>query len=74
MVPKFTGFAYFQSGKEGAELACEDLGITDFSYVGTTTADIQGQAQVLQNLIPQKPDVVAAAIMDKDALLPALKN
>ena len=74
MVPKFTGFAYFQSGKEGAELACKDLGITDFSYVGTTTADIQGEVQVLQNLIPQKPDVVAVAIMDKDALLPVLKE
>lgn len=74
MVPKFTGFAYFQSGKAGGELACQDLGVTDFSYVGTTTADVQGQAQVLQNLIPQKPDVVVAAIMDKDALLPALKK
>ncbi len=74
MVPKFSGINYFTSGKEGAELACQDLGITDFSYVGTTTADVQGQAQILQNLIPQKPDVVAAAIMDKDALLPALKK
>lgn len=74
MVPKFTGFAYFQSGKVGAELACTDLGVTDFSYVGTTTADVQGQAQVLQNLIPQKPDVVVAAIMDKDALLPVLQK
>ena len=72
MVPKFTGFAYFQAGKTGGELACEDLGVTDFSFVGTTTADISGQAQVLQNLIPQKPDVVVAAILDKDALLPAL--
>lgn len=72
MVPKFTGFAYFQASKVGGELACEDLGISDFSYVGTTTADIEGQAQVLQNLIPQKPDVVVAAILDKDALLPAL--
>jgi ABC-type sugar transport system substrate-binding protein len=74
MVPKFTGFAYFQSGKAGAELACKDLGVKDFSYTGTTTADIQGQVQVLQNLIPQKPDVVVAAIMDKDALLPVLKR
>ena len=74
MVPKFTGFAYFQSGKAGAEQACKELGVKDFSYVGTTTADIQGQAQVLQNLIPQKPDVVVAAIMDKDALLPALRK
>lgn len=72
MVPKFTGFAYFQAGKTGGELACKDLGVTDFSFVGTTTADISGQAQVLQNLIPQKPDVVVAAILDKDALLPAL--
>jgi ABC-type sugar transport system substrate-binding protein len=74
MVPKFTGFPYFVSAKAGGVMASKELGVTNFKYVGTTTADTQGEVQVLQNLVPQKPDVVVAAIMDKDALLPVCKR
>jgi rhamnose transport system substrate-binding protein len=73
MVPKFTGFIFFELAKAGGEQAVKELGAT-LTYVGTTTADVEGQVQVLQNLIPQKPDGIVTAALDINAPVPALKQ
>jgi rhamnose transport system substrate-binding protein len=44
------------------------------TYVGTTTADVEGQVQVLQNILPQKPDVIVTAALDINAPVPALRQ
>ena len=73
MVPKFTGFVFFELARAGAEKACEELGC-EFTYVGTTTADVEGQVQVFQNLVPQRPDVLVTAALDINAGVPVLKR
>jgi len=73
MVPKFTGFVFFELAREGAAKACEDLD-ADFTYIGTTTADIEGQVQVLQNLVAQRPGCVITAALDTNAPVPVLKR
>jgi rhamnose transport system substrate-binding protein len=73
MVPKFTGFIFFELAKAGGEQAVKELGAT-LTYVGTTTADVEGQVQVLQNLIPQKPDGIVTAALDINAPVPALRQ
>lgn len=73
LVPKFTGFIFFELARDGAQQACDELG-AEMTYIGTTTADIEGQVQVFQNLVPQKPDVIVTASLDINAPVPALKR
>ena len=70
-VPKFTGFVFFELARDGSQRACEEMGC-ELTYVGTTTADIEGQVQVYQNLIAQRPDVLVTAALDINAPVPAL--
>jgi rhamnose transport system substrate-binding protein len=72
-VPKFTGFVFFELARAGGEQACKELGAQQ-TYVGTTTADVEGQVQVLQNIVPQKPDVIVTAALDLNAPVPVLKQ
>ncbi len=72
-VPKFTGFVFFELAKDGGAQACKELG-AEQTYVGTTTADVEGQVQVLQNIIPQRPDGIVIAALDINAPVPVLKQ
>lgn len=72
-VPKFTGFVFFELARAGGEQACKELDAVQ-TYVGTTTADVEGQVQVLQNILPQKPDVIVTAALDLNAPVPVLKQ
>ena len=72
-VPKFTGFVFFELAKDGGQKACDELGAQQ-TYVGTTTADVEGQVQVLRNIVPQKPDGIVTAALDINAPVPVLKQ
>lgn len=72
-VPKFTGFVYFELAKGGGAKACKELGAEQI-YVGTTTADVEGQVQVFQNILPQHPDAVVTASLDINAPVPVLRR
>jgi rhamnose transport system substrate-binding protein len=72
-VPKFTGFVFFELARAGGEQACKELGAQQ-TDVGTTTADVEGQVSVLQNIVPQKPDVIVLAALDINAPVPTLKQ
>lgn len=72
-VPKFTGFVFFELARAGGEQACKELGAQQ-TYIGTTTADVEGQVAVLQNIVPQHPDVIALAALDINAPVPTLKQ
>jgi len=73
MVPKFTGFIFFELAHAGGQQACKELGAS-LTYVGTTTADVEGQVQVIQNLLPQRPDGIVLGALDLNAPVPALKQ
>lgn len=72
-VPKFTGFVYFELAKAGGATACAELGAEQI-YIGTTTADVEGQVHVLQNIVPQRPDCIVIAALDINAPVPTLEQ
>lgn len=72
-VPKFTGFVFFELAKDGSQKACDELG-AELTYVGTTTADVEGQVAVFQNIVPQRPDGIVTAALDINAPVPALRQ
>jgi rhamnose transport system substrate-binding protein len=75
-VPKFTGFIFFELARAGVDEACKELGAgtPGNTYVGPDKADTQQQVQVIQNILPQKPDCIIMAALDLNATSPALKQ
>jgi len=62
-VPKFTGFIFFQLAEQGAKKACDELGVKMVT-LGTAQNDVQGYVQILQNLIPQRPQIMVTTSSD----------
>jgi rhamnose transport system substrate-binding protein len=72
-VPKFEGFVFWELARKGGEEATKELG-TDFTYIGPDSANVEQQVQVLQNVLPQSPDVIVLGALDVNALVPALEQ
>jgi len=72
-VPKFTGFIFFELAGKGAKQACDELGV-EMVTLGTTQNDVEGYVQILQNLLPQKPQIMVTTSSDANAPVPILKK
>ena len=72
-VPKFTGFIFFELAGSGAKQACDELGV-DMVTLGPTQNDVEVYVQTLQNLVPQKPQIMVTTSSDANAPVPALKK
>ncbi len=72
-VPKFTGFIFFELAGQGAKKACDELGV-DMVTLGTTQNDVEGYVQILQNLVPQRPQIMVTTSSDANAPVPVLKK
>ena len=72
-VPKFTGFIYFQLAEQGAKKAADELG-ADMVTVGPAQNNVQEYVQDLQNLLPQRPQIVVTTSSDANAPVPVLKK
>lgn len=72
-VPKFTGFIFFQLAGQGAQKACDELGV-DMVTLGTSQNDVEGYVQILQNILPQKPQIMVTTSSDANAPVPVLKK
>jgi ABC-type sugar transport system substrate-binding protein len=72
-VPKFTGFIFFELAGQGAKKACDELGV-DMVTLGTTQNDVEGYVQILQNLVPQRSQIMVTTSSDANAPVPVLKK
>jgi rhamnose transport system substrate-binding protein len=72
-VPKFTGFIFFQLAEQGAKKAADELGV-DMVTAGPPQNDVQQYVQDLQNLLPQRPQIVVTTSSDANAPVPVLKK
>jgi rhamnose transport system substrate-binding protein len=73
-VPKFTGFIFFQLAEQGAKKAADELGVKKMVTLGTAQNDVQGYVQILQNLLPQRPQILVTTSSDANAPVPVLKK
>jgi rhamnose transport system substrate-binding protein len=74
IVVKSLGNGFFDAVDKGAEEAAKTLGDVQIIYTGPTKATAEGQIEVLNSLIAQKPDAIAVSANDPDALVPVLKK
>ena len=74
MVPKFTGFVFFELARAGGEQACKELGAQQ-TYVGTTTADVEGPGlRSCRTSCRKSRTASCSAALDINAPVPALKQ
>jgi ABC-type sugar transport system substrate-binding protein len=74
MIPKIKGIDYFNACERGAREAAKELGNVKLVYEGPTEATVERQVELIEAWIPRKPDVIAVACNDPNAIAPALKK
>lgn len=75
IMPKVVGIDYYNAVKTGVDKAAAELkGKVKVEWTGPTDAQVDKQIQMLQTIIPTKPDLIAVASNDTDAIVPVLKQ
>ncbi|WHH57275.1 substrate-binding domain-containing protein [Petroclostridium sp. X23] len=74
VMPKVVGIDYYNAVKKGVDLADQELDNVEVTWMGPTEAKVEKQIEMLETVIPTKPDVIAVAANDPDAIEPVLKK
>ena len=72
-VPKLVGIPYFTAMQEGGEAAASALHVK-FIYTGPTTASVEGQIQIINNLITEGVNAIAVSANDPVSLVPIMQK
>lgn len=72
-VPKLVGIPYFTAMQEGGDAAASALNVK-FIYTGPTTASVEGQIQVINNLITEGVNAIAVSANDPVSLVPIMQK
>ncbi|MBP8933675.1 MAG: rhamnose ABC transporter substrate-binding protein [Candidatus Atribacteria bacterium] len=73
MVVKNLGNPFMDACGKGAKEALDELGDT-LIFQGPATPTVEGQIEIIENLIAQKVDAICITANDFDALVPVLKK
>ncbi|HQD33426.1 rhamnose ABC transporter substrate-binding protein [Candidatus Sordicultor fermentans] len=73
MVVKNVGNPFMDAAGRGGEEACGELG-NSFIFQGPATPTVEGQIEIIENLIAQKVDAICITANDFDALVPVLQK
>ena len=75
VMPKVVGIDYYNAVKTGVDKAAGELkDKVSVQWTGPTDAQVDKQIQMLQTIIPTKPDLIAVAADDTSAIVPVLKQ
>lgn len=73
LIPKLTGNAFFEAANDGAQKYAEKWGMT-VKYLGSATASVTDQIEVIQQAMDQGVDAIAISSVDASALDEKLKE
>jgi len=73
MVVKNVGNPFMDAAGRGAEEACNELG-NSFIFQGPATPTVEGQIEIIENLIAQEVSAICITANDFDALVPVLQK
>jgi len=73
LVVKNVGNPFFDAAERGALAACEELGYS-LIFMGPPTPTIEGQIEIIENLIAQRVDAICITANDADALVPVMQR
>jgi len=74
-MPKLIGIDYYNAVKLGVDKAATELdGKAKVEWIGPTDATVDAQIEMIETLIPTKPDVICVAANDAEAIVPVLQK
>lgn len=74
IIPKLVGIAYYDSVKTGIDAAVKELPDVAVTWIGPTQDQVERQIDIIERLIPGKPDLIAVAANDPVGIAPVLKK
>lgn len=75
VMPKVVGIDYYNAVKQGVDQASEELSdVAEITWQGPTEGTVDKQIEMLETIIPTKPDVICIAANDPDAIQPTLEK
>ena len=74
VMPKLVGIDYYNAVKEGVDKAQSELSDVEVIWMGPAQAQVDKQIEMLENIIPTKPDAICVASNDNAAIVPVLKK
>lgn len=72
IMPKLVGIAYYDAVKTGIDAAAKELPDVAVTWTGPTQDQVEKQIEMIERLIPTKPDLIAVAANDPVAIVPVL--
>jgi len=72
IMPKLVGIAYYDAVKAGVDAAARELPDLSVTWSGPTQDQVERQIEMIERLIPTKPDLIAVAANDPVAIVPVL--
>lgn len=72
IMPKLVGITYYDAVKTGVDAAARELPDVSVTWTGPTQDQVERQIEMIERLIPSKPDLIAVAANDPVAIVPVL--
>lgn len=72
IMPKLLGITYYDAVKTGIDAAAKELPDVAVTWTGPTQDQVERQIEMLERLIPTKPDLIAVAANDPVGIVPVL--
>ncbi len=72
IMPKLVGITYYDAVKTGIDAAAKELPDVAVTWTGPTQDQVERQIEMIERLIPTKPDVIAVAANDPVSIVPVL--
>lgn len=74
IMPKLVGIAYYDAVKTGIDAAARELPDVAVTWTGPTQDQVERQIEMIERLIPARPDLIAVAANDPVAIVPVLQK
>jgi ABC-type sugar transport system substrate-binding protein len=72
IIPKLVGIAYYDAVKAGIDAAAKELPDVAVTWVGPSQDQVEKQIELIERVIPTKPDLIAVAANDPVGIAPVL--
>lgn len=72
IMPKLVGITYYDAVKTGIDAAAKELPDVAVTWTGPTQDQVERQIEMIERLIPTKPDLIAVAANDPVSIVPVL--
>ena len=72
IMPKLVGITYYDAVKTGIDAAARELPDVEVTWTGPTQDQVEKQIEMIERLIPTKPDLIAVAANDPVVIAPVL--